>query len=82
MTDAHWKVMLLMSLMILLMLCFSLFSRPATRLYRAVRRVFWCGTLLYGAQLLGGPAANPAAVAAAACLGVPGLTALWWLGTL
>ena len=79
MTDAHWRIVLLLGLSVLLMLCFSLFSRPTTRLYRAVRRVFWASVLLYGTRLLGGPGPGPVNVAAVSCLGAPGLAALLWL---
>ncbi len=82
MTEAHWKVTLLLFCLIGLMLCFSLYSRPQTRFYRAVRHVFWGGALLYFTRLLGGPEMNPVTVAAAACLGVPGVTALWLLRVL
>lgn len=82
MTEAHWKVILLIFCLTGLMLCFSLHSRPGTRLYRAIRHVFWGVALLDAAHLLGGPGVNPVTVAASALLGVPGAAALWWLSTL
>lgn len=82
MTEAHWKVLLLLFCLIGLMLCFSLYSRPRTRLYRAVRHVFWGGAALYSAHLLGGVGMNAFTLAAAACLGAPGVAGMWILSGL
>lgn len=79
MSDIHWMYLLLIGACTGLMLCFSLFSRPQTRPYRIIRRIFWSGVVLLCVHALGGPGVNPMNVTAVSLLGGPGLGALWLL---
>lgn len=76
MTGAHWLFLCCIALAMGLMLCFSLLSRPQSRGYRAVSRMFWAVMALLGAQALGLLSLTPASAAAVAALGAPGLMAL------
>lgn len=82
MTGAHWLFLCCIALFLSLMLCFSLLSRPRTRSYRAVSRMFWAAMALLGTQAAGMLALTPLSAAAVAALGAPGLLALLALARL
>ena len=73
MPHAYWVFLGIIALFFGLMLCFSLFVLPGSGIYRLAGKIFWGGIMLLVGSVFLPIRVNPVSLAAASCLGGPGI---------